>query len=279
LIGANCRQRGSRFRTRCHLREPWRIKIPKKFIFCGNIWCGALLITILPRFAGMLWFGTCRTVANQQEEQRNSFRLSSPLLTPLSSTGVDLNCRGGCRSIRPQYSPSSPAPVDTSKTQFVRLLSAHSSRLYGFILTLVLDRNLTDDIFQNVCVVLWEKFSTFEPDSNFLAWACRVAQYQVMAERRKHKRHPVLSTEVVNFLADEACARQETDSTREAALAICLEQLSKTDRTLIERRYFQQCPIATIAQSLNRSESSVYRAFTRIHTTLLTCIRRRLADA
>lgn len=53
--------------------------------------------------------------------------------------------------------------------EFVQLFSRDSWRLYRYILSAVLNHSDAEDILQNTSVVLWNKFDSFEPGSNFLA--------------------------------------------------------------------------------------------------------------
>ena len=48
---------------------------------------------------------------------------------------------------------------------FTELITSHQSELYGYIFAVVRNRADADDLFQSVCVVLWRKFESFQPDS------------------------------------------------------------------------------------------------------------------
>lgn len=161
--------------------------------------------------------------------------------------------------------------------EFVRYLSRESSRIFGFILTLVVDRNDADDVFQETSVVLWRRFDEFELGSNFRAWACRIAQLQVMNFRRRHNRCLVLSDDAIQALASNALAVMDRDDRREIALTTCLEKLRPQDRQLIEQRYFRRHTTKEIADCQSRSIHSVYRALRRVHELLLRCVQQNLA--
>lgn len=64
--------------------------------------------------------------------------------------------------------------TDKDKTlqddRFLRLLLKSQSSIYAFILVLVHDQNDADDIMQETVTLMWRKFSTFEPGTNFTAW-------------------------------------------------------------------------------------------------------------
>lgn len=160
---------------------------------------------------------------------------------------------------------------------FVRLLSAHSQQIFGFILALSPNRTDAEDIFQNASVALWKKFGVFQPGTNFRAWACQVAYLEVVEHRRrKSKLRQLLSDDALKVLAADAMKSEEVDR-RENALADCLEKLPQVDRKLIERRYFDAQSPKQIADLHSKSIHAVYRSLARIHDALMRCMQRTLA--
>lgn len=160
---------------------------------------------------------------------------------------------------------------------FVRLLSGHSSRIFGFILSLVFNRNDADDIFQETSVVLWRRFDEFEEDTNFQAWACRIAYLHVMNFRRKHKKSRLLSDRALEMIAEDALANADYAEQQEEALAQCLGKLDRKDRELIEQRYYRRLASKEIAETQSKSIHSIYRSLVRIHAILLRCVKLTLA--
>ena len=61
------------------------------------------------------------------------------------------------------------------------------------------------------------------------------------------------------------------------ALQSCLEQLNDNNRRIIEFRYFDELKSARIAELLGRNVAAVYRALSRIHSTLRECVDNKLA--
>lgn len=78
--------------------------------------------------------------------------------------------------------------IDESRRQFVRLLTQHQRRVYGYILKLVVNWNDADEILQETNLRLWEEFDRFEPGTDFAAWGIRVAHYQILTWRKKRDR-------------------------------------------------------------------------------------------
>ena len=63
------------------------------------------------------------------------------------------------------------ASADRGHAEFIGLFAQHHSDILAYIYKLVHDRHDADDLFQRTSIVLWSKFDSFEPSSNFLAWA------------------------------------------------------------------------------------------------------------
>jgi RNA polymerase sigma-70 factor (ECF subfamily) len=170
-------------------------------------------------------------------------------------------------------------PAHGKEPEFVRLLTRHSSQIYGFILMLCANRSDAEDVLQDTSVVLWEKFDTYTPGTSFQAWACRIAYYEAMSRRRSGRRIQYLSDSVLALLATDALSIMEQNDLNKDALADCLEKLAETDRRLIEQKYFIQLSTSEIAERSSRSIHAIYRALTRVHGLLLRCMRKALESA
>jgi RNA polymerase sigma-70 factor (ECF subfamily) len=164
------------------------------------------------------------------------------------------------------------------QAEFVRLLTQHSSRIFGFVMALCVNRSDADDLFQNTSVLLWEKFDDFQPGTNFLAWACRIAYFEALYDRRKGRRVKTLSDAAWEALAADALQVIDQPNERHEALADCLSKLSSRDRELLEHKYFSQRSVAEIAERYSKSVHSIYRSLSRIHSSLLHCMRRALTS-
>jgi RNA polymerase sigma-70 factor, ECF subfamily len=126
------------------------------------------------------------------------------------------------------------------QAEFVRLLSQHSSRIFGFLLALCVNRTDAEDVFQNTSVVLWEKFDTYQRGTNFLAWACRIAYFEALYDRRKSRRVKTLSDAAWEALAVDALQQSDAQEDHRETLADCLQKLKPADRQLLHEKYFLQ---------------------------------------
>jgi RNA polymerase sigma-70 factor (ECF subfamily) len=174
--------------------------------------------------------------------------------------------------------PSDSLPDMTRGREFLRLYQANERRIFGFLLALVPQWSEAEDLLQETTMTMWSKFDTFEPGTDFAAWALCIARYRVMNHRRKKRNQRVQFSDEVLEAIDERVrgTAAELDALRDA-LGSCLRKLPERDRDLIHLRYEYGATTKSVAQRLGRSVDAVYKALNRIHIQLLYCIRRTLA--
>lgn len=161
--------------------------------------------------------------------------------------------------------------------EFVDLLARSSRPVYAFIMSLLRRAEDTEEVYQEVCRTLWEKFEQFQSGTNFTAWACEIAYLKVQEFRRRSRRLPALFSDVfVEAVEQEFAAEIEEVQRRYTALQDCLEKLTDRDRSLVARRYGGSISPALLAVEEARSVSAIHKALTRIHRALHDCIDRTL---
>ena len=162
-------------------------------------------------------------------------------------------------------------------SNFFRLYLQSQRRLYAYILMLVPNCSDADDILQQTSSIMWEKFDTFEPGSNFGAWAVQIAKFLIMDHFKKQKRSRVIFKDsLLETFAESAIDFTRNIDKRLAFLRKCVEKLSFGDRNLIAERYERGQKIKDIAEKSNRSVHGLYKTINRIHHSLLNCVRRHM---
>jgi len=163
---------------------------------------------------------------------------------------------------------------------FAAQLTAAQGRLYAYILSLLPDRDSAADVLQDANRVLLEKAGDFEPGTNFMAWAFRIAHFEVLAarKRRARSRDCVLDDELIDQLADETARRDDRYDDERAALARCMQRLSPRQKRLIEARYEQDMTVQDAADMLAIKPNTAAQALHRARLDLLECIRQFLAS-
>lgn len=164
------------------------------------------------------------------------------------------------------------------EAEFIQQFTKAQRRLYLYILSQVPDPVDAEEILQETNLVIWRKCNDFELGTNFIAWAYRIAGYEVLKHRERHHRDRLrFSDEFVRRIAAEARTDFEHLQEKRRALNHCLDKLRPKDRNLIERRYAPGENGKSVARSPGRPVNSVYQSLGRIRRTLFECMRRYLA--
>lgn len=75
--------------------------------------------------------------------------------------------------------------------EFVRLFAQAQSALRGYALALSGSFRDSDDLVQEVAVILLRKFAEYDRQQPFVRWALGVARNVVLKSRRNYARHPL----------------------------------------------------------------------------------------
>jgi RNA polymerase sigma-70 factor (ECF subfamily) len=166
------------------------------------------------------------------------------------------------------------------ESSFVRLLMEHRSMLHSFVFAISRDPHQTEDILQEVAVVLWSKFSEFREGSDFGAWSRSIAYRELLSARRvdaRARRH-----------LDESCAREilaayqrrsETVDTtvHREALRRCLGSMGGDLRDIMHCRFGLRMSSREIAGRFSRTSQGVDALVYRAKKLLSDCVRTRLS--
>lgn len=174
--------------------------------------------------------------------------------------------------------PANPSPSAREDVQ--RLFMRNASVIRGFILSLLPVRELVDDVFHDVYLVVIDKAETFEPGSDFLAWVYVISRHKVLQAMTKlrGKRTSVLAPEVMEALIADAPTEAFSEDTVDA-LKRCIDALAPAARRMIQLRYEESLKPAQIAERLDIGTNSIYVTLSRARSLLRRCIKQRLQMA
>jgi len=161
--------------------------------------------------------------------------------------------------------------------EFSELVRLYSSQMLAYIDSLLLNRSDAEDLFQETCIVLWQKFDEFSRGTNFLAWALRIADYKVMNFQQKQARRVAFTDSLRDALMVEVANREaEATAAGLKALSRCMERLTQNDRRMVTLCYAEDESVRQLADAMGRSPQSVHHSLRRIRNRLLECIHREL---
>lgn len=155
----------------------------------------------------------------------------------------------------------------------IGLLLKHQRSMYAYIFSIVPNKSDADDILQETCLTIHQKFADFEENSNFLLWANRISYWKIREARLKFARSKVVfDDKVVEVLNDAANDLLFEEDERHEALATCLQKLKERDRLMIKTRYEPDGGVEEAAKASNRSLAATYKALYRVKEALFLCI-------
>jgi RNA polymerase sigma-70 factor (ECF subfamily) len=174
--------------------------------------------------------------------------------------------------------PEENATNSTERTNLVQgLFIQHAAQLRGFIVALTPDLGQVDDLFQETFLTVTAKAGVFDPQRDFLAWACGIARYKVMeAGRRAARQWQPLSDGVLETL----CACEPPQTPREPLLqhlTECLKELTPQSQRMMEMCYQQGHKPGEIARRLAWTPEAVYVALSRARAAMRQCVERKTA--
>jgi RNA polymerase sigma-70 factor (ECF subfamily) len=163
--------------------------------------------------------------------------------------------------------------------QFVEQFVRSQDRIYAYVVTLLPNRADAEEVFQQTSLILWKKWQQFDPNRDFVRWACGMAHHEVQNFLRKHadKGRVYFSEDVLAEVAQVRLEAHELLEARRRALGHCLGQLNRAKRELLERCYAGTDSIKTIAEELGQRPNVLYMTLKRLRRTLFECINRSLA--
>lgn len=153
--------------------------------------------------------------------------------------------------------------IDGNNQAFDLLLSRNQSKLFSYIMFVVRDHDVADDIFQETFVKIITKLQQgrYTTTGKFGAWCMRIAHNVIMDWYRNQKAHKLVEPTQGNDLSNigyqglvlgnienEYVNRQVMDDVRKM-----MNRLPPTQREVVFMRFYQQLSFKEIAELTNVS--------------------------
>lgn len=145
---------------------------------------------------------------------------------------------------------------------FELLVSRYQAQVYSYIMTLVKDRQLADDIFQDtfVKIIRTIKAGVYKDEGKFVQFAMRISHNLVIDHFRKENRIPTVesSSEDYNYLdnapiSDPSVEQSMIDDQIHSDLRKMIEYLPVEQREVLRMRIYDDMSFKEIADITNVS--------------------------
>ena len=161
--------------------------------------------------------------------------------------------------------------------QFAELFVRNQNRVYRYILSLIPDRSQAEDLFQQTSLTLWETWERYDPELDFVRWACGIAHNHVRNHFRKRPGPLALSDDVLDRLGRRRLEQDGVLEDRRRLLESCLAELPERHRFLIDRAYGGSRTMDDIAHEEGQTPNALYKLLRRLRVVLHECVSRKLA--
>ena len=163
--------------------------------------------------------------------------------------------------------------------QFTRFLIEHEPELLRFILVTVPNRTDARDILQECSVALWRRFSDYDPERPFVAWAYGFARMEVRRFLRKSQRRAQLTERAIDLLIQDQQQHQHESDERDHHLEHCLKTLAEHQRKLLTGYYHEGHSVNELSEQNGPTIEAIYKSLQRIRGALHRCIETRIRGA
>ena len=172
--------------------------------------------------------------------------------------------------------------MDTQRLEhddFLRLLLKSEREILRYVMAMVPQAGDAQEVFQETAVALWKQIDKYDPSQPFTPWACRFAANKAKEHFRSRSRWSgFLDEDVASLLLARREELAPDLDRRVGPLRDCLGGLSKNNRRLIEKYYFDQASVEETASEVGRSVAAIYKSLQRIRSALMDCVNSKLTS-
>ena len=188
--------------------------------------------------------------------------------------------RGGGAAASPEWAAACESSSDKTLTRRIAagdqsamraLFARYRVKVYRWLLCLVVDEALAEDLLSEVFLDVWRHAASFEARSSLSTWLLAIARYKALSARRR-RTDAELDEATVSTVPDTGDDPEVTlqKKNRAEALRRSLPRLSPQHREVIDLAYYHGKSVKEIAEIVSISEATV--------KTRMFYARRKLAE-
>lgn len=161
------------------------------------------------------------------------------------------------------------------------LARQHEPMLLAYVLSLVSDPQLAEDIAQDTFLIAFRKITTLKNPDAFGAWLRGIARWEAFAALRKRRMEIPFEPAVLEGMEDVFAALEQQRATerwqeRFQAVEDCFRELPEKLQVVCRLHYFDDQRTQDIADRLSVGLSAVLKRLERARDALRQCVERRL---
>src|SRR5262245_18513563 len=153
--------------------------------------------------------------------------------------------------------------------------------LLAYILWLVSDPQLAEDIAQDTFIIAYRKIATLQKPDSFGAWLRGIARLEVLTTLRKRGGEISFHPDVLDGMEDAFHALEQNQATerwqdRFQVVEDCFRALPEKLQQVCRLHYFEDQKTRDIAEFLRLGLSAVLKRLERARDAIRDCVQKRL---
>ncbi len=140
------------------------------------------------------------------------------------------------------------------------LYDRHNMRLHRFILKIVSDVGLAEDLVSEVFLEVWSHAGRFRGHSRVSTWILAIAHFKALTARHRHcHRSAELDETALEQFPDSSENPEQAVLNKDcsAQLRVCLAQMSRNHREIIDLVYYQGKSVEETAKIIHAPRNTV----------------------
>ena len=154
------------------------------------------------------------------------------------------------------------------------LFARHHVRVYRFVLRLVGNPTVAEDLISDVFLDVWRQADKFEGRSAVSTWMLAIARFKALSALRK-KPDEELDEETAETIEDTSdnpeVALEKKD--KSVVLRQCLEKLSPEHKEIIDLVYYHEKSVEEVAEIVGIPENTVKTRLFHARQKIKNCLR------
>ena len=138
------------------------------------------------------------------------------------------------------------------------LYSRHNVRVYRFVLRIVRDTTMAEDLVSQVFLDVWRTAKQFEGRSQVSTWLLSIARFKALTALRQ-RRHEDIDQEEILEIADNSDTPEASldRSNTSEILRACVAKLSPAHREIINLVYYHEKSVEEVGSIIGIPQSTV----------------------
>lgn len=152
---------------------------------------------------------------------------------------------------------------------FQEIITHHKNKIYRICLAYLYEKELVDDLYQEVLINVWNGLKNFKGNAKLTTWLYRVTLNTTITFNRHNKKHVQLfNSDLPDAFEEVMDTEREAKENRVNKLMKCVQKLKKDERLLISL-VLEELSYKEIAEIVGIEANNVGVRINRIKKRLL----------